>query len=282
MQSPLNFRLLFLLAGCSYISIAVGARQFPPDLSNTNEISVASIPTASSPNKTPEYVIIRANEETTFSSETTGKVIYLPIKEGSNFKKGDVLLKMDCRLQQADLNKAKAQQNATSKALLAARKLKGYGMISEFEYVKTASESDAANADVDKLKAIAEKCTVIAPFTGGVSEIKIHLYETIKPGDVLLKATNIRDLYVEVQVPSIWLSWLHVGSDFNIFVNDVQKTIAAKVNLINPQIEPISQTVKITALVSPPDETLRPGMTGQAIFPDNPDNAGGSRSSTKN
>ena len=115
----------------------------------------------------PEYVIIRSTEETMFSSETTGQVIFLPVKEGSAFNKGDTLLKLDCRLQEAELAKAKAEQEATSKAMESAKKLKSYGSISEFEYVKAKSDSDAADADVQKLKVTVEKCTVIAPFTGG-------------------------------------------------------------------------------------------------------------------
>lgn len=259
--------LLFILSNSN------AAKPFPPNLLDAN--SSSAIPTMSanigSTIKTPEYVIIRANDETTLSSETTGKVINLPLKEGSNFKSGDILLALDCRLQQADLNKSMAQQKATNKALESAKKLKAYGSISEFEMVKTKAEADAVNADVDKLKAIVEKCTVIAPFNGSVAEVKIHLYETVKPGDLLMKVINTENLSFEIQVPSQWLSWLHVGSRFNVHINDINKTISAKISYINPEIEPISQTVKITGQVAPPEPSLRPGMTGQAVFPDNPE-----------
>ena len=58
---------------------------------------------------------------------------------------------------------------------------------------------------------------------------------------------------------------------FNVKINDIKKTIPAKVILINPEIEPISQTVKIIGAIDSPDSALRPGMTGQAIFNDNPE-----------
>jgi RND family efflux transporter MFP subunit len=219
----------------------------------------------------PEYVIIRSDEETMFSSETTGQIILLPVKDGSAFNKGDILLKLDCRLQEAELAKARAEQDATSKAMESAKKLKGYGSISEFEYVKTKSEADAANANVQKLKVTVEKCTIIAPFSGGVADVKVNLYETVKPGDPLIKVVNTENLTFEVQVPSQWLSWLHIDSPFSVRINDINKTIPAKVTLINPEIEPISQTVKIVGVISPSNPWLRPGMTGQAIFDDNPE-----------
>jgi RND family efflux transporter MFP subunit len=214
-------------------------------------------------------VIIRSTDETTFSSETSGKVISLPVKEGTAFKKGDVLLTLDCRLQQADLNKAKAQQQATNKALESARKLKNYGAISDFELTKATAEAEASDADVDKLSVIVEKCSIVAPFNGAVSEVLTHAYETVKPGDPLFKVVNTENLTFEVQVPSQWLSWLKVGSEFKVHINDINKVISAKVTLINPEIEPISQSVKIIGIISPSVPELRPGMTGQAIFPEN-------------
>jgi membrane fusion protein (multidrug efflux system) len=251
------------------IALYAAPKEFPPNLSDVTETSIP-VSTSSSV-KTPEYVIIRANNQATFSSETTGSVISLPVKEGSYFKKGDLLLKLDCRLQEAELNKAKAQQKATNKARQAAKKLQGFGMISEFEFVKTSAEADASDAEVSKLNATVDKCTVIAPFSGGVVEVKIHLYETVKPGDPLLKVTNTDNLSVEVQVPSKWLSWLQIGTPFNVYINDINKTMPASITLINPEIEPISQTVKISGQLTQPNSTLRPGMTGQADFPGNPD-----------
>lgn len=248
---------------------APSLKNLPPSLPSVENSSISTLPSTIN---TPEYVVIRSDDETMFSSETTGQVIYLPIKEGSSFNAGDILLKLDCRLQEAELAKAKAEQAATTKALQSAKKLQGYGSISEFEFIKTKSEADAADATVEKLKVTVEKCTIVAPFTGGVAEVKVNLYETVKPGDPLLKVVNTENLTFEIQVPSEWLSWLHIGSLFNVHVNDINKTISAKVTYINPEIEPISQTVKIVGLISPRNILLRPGMTGQAIFKENPEN----------
>lgn len=257
--------VLFLIP----ISIIAKNNRLPPSLPEAANLAV--VPTLSSTLNTPEYVIVRSNEETTFSSETTGQVISLPVKEGTAFKMGDLLLTLDCRLQAAELAKAKAIQAATTKAYQSAKKLQTYGSISEFELIKSKSEAEESDADVQRLQVTVEKCNIVAPFNGSVAEIKIHLYETVKPGDPLLKVVNTESLTFEVQVPSEWLSWLRIGSSFNVYVNDISKSIPSKVTLINPEIEPISQTVKISGSITPANQTLRPGMTGQAIFKDNPE-----------
>ncbi len=221
--------------------------------------------------KTPEYVILQPIDQATFSSETSASVKKLGVKEGSYFRKGDILLELDCRVQKAEYDKAIAQQTATNIALQSATKLKSYGSISEYEVVKARSDAEMVNADVNKLSTIVEKCTIRAPFNGAVAELKVHTYETVKPGDPLLKIVNTDNILVELEIPSHWLQWLHINSTFYVHVNEINKSITAKIIRINPEIEPVSQTVRIVGeIANTPEDKLLPGMSGQAIFPDNP------------
>lgn len=251
---------------------------YPIALAQTGDSNIAThllpLPRtdASTIGSTPEYVIIRSNNQITFSSETAASVSKILVKEGSRFLKNDILLELDCRIQQAELNKAMAQQKASNLAEASAQKLKKYDSISEFELVKADADSKIANAEVSKLKAIVEKCTIKAPFNGAVAELMVHDYETVKQGDPLLKIISIENLEFDIQVPSDWLKWLHVGSMVNVHVNEIQKNISATINRINPLIEPISQTVKVIATITTADASLLPGMSGQASFPDNPRN----------
>ena len=222
--------------------------------------------------KTPEYVILQPIDEATFSSETTASVKYLPIKEGAYFKKGDILLELDCRVQKAEYNKAIAQQKATSIALRSAKRLKSYDSISEYELVKARADAEMVDADVDKLSAIVDKCIIRAPFNGAVAGLKVHTHETVNPGDALMKIVNTDHIIIEMEVPSNWLQWLHINSSFNVYINEINKNIPAKIIRINPQIEPVSQTVKIIGEIGNTNDRLLPGMTGQASFTDNPTN----------
>lgn len=220
--------------------------------------------------QTPEYVIIKPSDEVTFSSETTASIDNIYVKEGSKFSKDDILLVFDCRLQEADLNKALAQETEAKMASRSATKLKSYGAISEYELVKATSQEKMSNADVDKLRAIVDKCIIKAPFNGSVAEIMVNNHETVKPGDPLLKIVNTDNLEFEIQVPSCWLSWLRVDTDIKVRINETNTIISAKITKINPQIEPVSQSVKIIATIIPANSALLPGMSGQAIFPGNP------------
>ncbi len=220
--------------------------------------------------KTPEYVILQPIDEATFSSEITASVESLPMKEGSYFKIGDVLLVLDCRVQKAEYQKALAQQTATTIALKSAQRLKSYDSISEYEVVKAKAEAAMVDADVSKLGAIVDKCVIKAPFNGAVADLKVHTHETVKPGDPLMKIVNTDHIIVELEVPSDWLQWIHIGSTFNVHVNEINQSIIARIIRINPEIEPVSQTVKIVGEIEDTSNKLLPGMSGQASFPDDP------------
>lgn len=225
--------------------------------------------------KTPEYVILQPSDEATFSSETAASILTLNVKEGSYFKMGEVLIVLDCRVQQADYKKAVAQQTASKIALRSAERLKTYDSISEFEVVKAKAENDMANAEVDKLSAIIEKCIIKAPFNGAVADIMVHAYESVKPGDPLIKVVSTDHLIVQMEVPSDWLQWLHINSMFSVHINEIDKTISAKITRINPKIDAVSQTVKVIGEIQPTADRLLPGMSGQAIFPENPNKKSG-------
>jgi membrane fusion protein (multidrug efflux system) len=261
--------VLFMASGFLSLSLVAAeaekpASQFPVKLPSPPEAVITE-------GNTPEYVVIRPNDQATFSSETAAGVAEIYVKEGSSFHAGDILLELDCRLQKAELKKALAQQSAAKMSLAAAKKLKSYGSISEMEMVKAASEEEIANAEVDKLNAIVEKCVIKAPFNGAVAELMVHAHESVKPGDPLLKIINTDNLEFEIQVPSCWLQWLHIGSEFNVHINETHTVIPAKITKINPLIESISQSVKLIGTITPNNPTLLPGMSGQAIFADHPE-----------
>jgi membrane fusion protein (multidrug efflux system) len=216
----------------------------------------------------PIYVMVHSRNNTTFSSETTATIRFISSREGDNFQAGSTLIEFDCRVSQAELKKALAQEQFAKSAYKSATKLQSYGSISESELIKAKSEAEIASSEVEKLTAIIDKCTIKAPYNGAVSESLVQVGETVKPGDPLIKTVNIDNLELQMQIPSTWLRWLHIGSEFKVTITELNKTFSAKVEKINPEINSVSQTVKIVGILSSPESGLLPGMSGQATFPE--------------
>ena len=270
-KAVITVSTLLGLAILSCIGPSYAAGSETDAASNQMLISLpASLDDSQHASSLPEYVVIQPTEQVTYSSETSASVAKIAVKEGSPFRSGDTLIKLDCRVQDAELKKAVAQQDVSNMAFTSAKKLRTYRSISDLEYEQAKAQKDIANAEVDKLEAIVEKCTIKAPFNGSVAKLMVHMHETVKPGDPLLKIVSTDNLDFVLQIPSSWLAWLHLDSLINVHINEIDKSVAVKVAKINPEIDSVSQTVKIFAKQTTPDPALLPGMSGQASFPDKP------------
>lgn len=252
----------FILGSSACMSVVVGgliANNTPQGLNNTGGINNSNA-------KPAIYFMVHAKDNTTFSNETTATIEKLPFRIGDSFNKGDVLLEFDCRVQKAELRKVLAQEKFAESAYKSALKLSSYDYSSEYELTKAKSEDEVAKAEVDRLSAVVDKCTIKAPYEGAVSELMVHVGESVKPGDPLLKIVNTENLELELQIPSKWLAWLKIGTKFNIYINETQQTVEAMVAKINPEIDSVSQTVRIIGNLVNKDSALRPGMSGEAYF----------------
>ena len=67
-------------------------------------------------------------------------------------------------------------------------------------------------------------------------------------------------------VSSKWLSWITVGYPMQIVIDENGLTYLAKVSSIGANIDPVSQTIDITAKFDENYDTLLPGMSGTATF----------------
>ena len=145
---------------------------------------------------------------TTLAAEIGAKVQRLAVTEGGAFKKDQLLVQFDCSLQQAQLNKAHAGQNAADKTWRANQRLAQLNSVGKVELETSQAEVQKAAAEVAASKALLDKCRVTAPYAGRVAEQKIREQQYAQPGQPLLDIIDDTALELEFLVPSRWLVWL--------------------------------------------------------------------------
>ena len=73
-------------------------------------------------------------------------------------------------------------------------------------------------------------------------------------------------IYLELIVPSNWLSWLKKYMHFSVNIAELEQNFSAQVKKIIPKVDPISQTIKIIAEANDTKKQLISGMNGKAYF----------------
>ena len=176
---------------------------------------------------------IQPETEVKLSSEVSGEIIELPITEGQEVKKGDLLVKIHPDLyqsglqrSQAALENARANYNQTKATLKEAeanynrnKSLFDKGIISKsewdqavssFEVAKANSESaffniQSATATVNEARDNLARTTIYAPIDGTISRLSAELGERVvgtqqMAGTEIMRVANLSSMEVEVDV----------------------------------------------------------------------------------
>jgi len=205
-------------------------------------------------------------QQTVLSSELSARVESLPLKEGMAFKVGQKLVEFDCLVGRARLEKVRAAAMAAQMKLAVIKRLKEYNSTTELEEELAAAEVAKALADVNEEAAVVSKCTLKAPFSGKVAELRVFRYQFVKAGDPLMKIIDDSVLEVQFLAPSIWFSWLKSGYTFKITVNETQSVHEATVIRVGASIDPVSHTFKVVGRINNRTTDLTAGMTGRIVL----------------
>ncbi len=209
---------------------------------------------------------VTARVATTLSSPMAGRIRDLSIEDGDRFKQGEVLVRFDCALQEGQLARAVAVLEKNRQIQEVNERLRKLGSVSVKEMNVSHADVATAAAEVAMAKAMVERCTVAAPFPGRVASVSVKRYQFIGEGQPMLDILDDRQLELEAIIPSRWLTWLGVGTGFQIAVDETGRTYPAKVSRMSGRVDPVSQSVKIYAAIGGPAPDLMPGMSGRALI----------------
>lgn len=211
-------------------------------------------------------VLLVPRTETTLSSQISGRIEKITVKEGDAFKRGSALVQFDCRLYQAQLAKARAQLSGAKKTHDANLKLQKFQAIGEVELAVSEAEVGKAQAEIQVYSAQVELCRINAPFGGRVVARHIAEHASVAPGDKLLDILDDSQLEMQLHVPSSWLSKIKTGTQFPVSVDEIGQTYRAEVMRIGAKVDPVSRTIELFAKILEKDPRLLAGMSGVADF----------------
>lgn len=200
---------------------------------------------------------------TTLASELNAKISQITVKEGDRFKKGQRLVRFDCALQAAQLQRAKAVLALADKSYTANQRLWELHSIGQLELETAKAEVEKSRADVKLIDTTLQKCDISAPFSGRVAEQKIRDQQFAQAGQPILEIIDDSDLELEFIVPSHWLSWLKVGHQLNVKIDETNQKYPAKITRLGARVDPISQSIKVAAVIEGTYPELIAGMSGR-------------------
>ena len=213
---------------------------------------------------------VQAVNGVTVSTDLPGIVEKIAFESGQQIKQGDLLVKLDTKQEDAQLESGKARWQLAKSNLDRQQGLLAKRVSSQSDYDAAAAEYKQAEASVAETKATIERKTIRAPFTGTLGIREVNLGQYLKSGDAVVPLQSLNPIYVNFSLPQQRLSDLAVGLEVIVRADGLPgQEFHGKVTSINSVIDQATRNVQVQATLDNPGEKLRPGMfvTADVVLP---------------
>jgi len=209
----------------------------------------------------PAVGSLTAVQGVTVAAEMPAKVVEIAFAPGTKVKRGDLLIRQDTSVEEAQLPGVEAQVALTESVLARDVEMLKDKIISQADYDAAVAGHRQAMAQVEILRATIAKKTVRAPFGGRLGVRQVNLGQTLREGDPIVTLQSLDPIYVNFALPQQELSRLRVGLPVRVTSDALPgQTIHGRITTVNPLVDAETRNVQLQATVANPAETLRPGM----------------------
>ncbi len=206
--------------------------------------------------------VLVPQKTTVISSSHDGKINRIYFDDGDLFKKGEVLVTYTCEDLRAELETVESEYKLFAEKGSRGEKLFKLDIISEIEKMDMESELTKARARRGVLMARMQNCVIRAAYDGRVVNRLANDNEYTRTDRVLMEVASTESLDVEFLIPSKWLRWVNVDAPVTVSVSEAGETYDATITRIHGEVDPVSQSIQITAKLAPYQKPLLPGMSG--------------------
>jgi len=212
--------------------------------------------------------LLQSVHQVRISSEIQAEINQLDLLEGDRFAKGDLLIGFDCSLLESHVTVKQAILKGQRKTLANKKQLMALQSVGELEVDLAKAAVEKAQGELAISQYATRQCRIEAPFNGRVVRKNVNPFEIVAPGDILLEILDDNSLEIALVVPSNWLSWLNVGTPFNLKIDETGVEFAAKIVRTGALIDPVSQSISVFGRLEDGAQNadLIAGMSGSATF----------------
>jgi membrane fusion protein, multidrug efflux system len=206
-------------------------------------------------------------QEVTLIPERAGKVTGIFFKEGSKVNKGQLLLKLNDAVMQAQLKKLKLQEQLAAEKEGRLKKLLAVSGVSQQEYDIAATELNALKADAELLQAQINETEIRAPFNGVIGLTQITEGSYITPSTIVTSIRETDPLKLDFFIPERYAAQVSTGDSIYFTSENSDRKHSAVISAIEPKVDAGTQTLQVRALAKNSDGKNIPGAVVKIDLP---------------
>lgn len=201
------------------------------------------------------------------NNELAGEITHLNAASGQVVNKGQVLLALDHRDEDARLMAAKATLTLNQQTLDRNIKLHKNRGISEEQVDQARAAVQIAKADISVITTAIDKKTLTAPFTAKVGIHTLEVGQYLDINSQVLELVGVNDFtWIDFKLPQLYQE-LALSSTVKISPINQDSIFEAKIIAIDPQLSRLSRHLKYRAQLPSATLALKPNTLVSVIVP---------------
>jgi membrane fusion protein (multidrug efflux system) len=197
----------------------------------------------------------------TVSADLPGTVDRINFDSGQWVKAGDILATLDTRQERAQLASMEAQHDLAQVNYDRMQRLVSEGVISRMDYDKAMADRKATDANAAEIRAMIERKTIRAPFSGVLGIRQANLGQYLAAGNPIVSLQSLNPIYVNFSVPQQLTSKMQAGHTVRITNEDLPGLeFTGRVSALDSVVDQATRNIQVQATLENPQAKLRPGM----------------------
>lgn len=195
------------------------------------------------------------------STQAAGNIVQINFQSGQYVKKDDLLIQIDDRQEQAQLQNNLAAMKLAQITYERNKALAAQGAVARQAFDESCARYQQAIAQVAQTQAIIAYKHITAPFDGRLGIREVNLGQYVQPGNTLVSLQSMNPLYVNFFLPEQYLNQLTVGQTVTFKVDPLPtRVFQGKINAINSLVDTQTHNISVQATVPNHDQKLFPGL----------------------
>lgn len=201
-------------------------------------------------------------------AELAGKIEEVFVEEGQEVEKGQLILRLDTALLEAEFKRAKAQAEFDLRTRQRSEELLRKGVLNQSQVEEVEARATISAVALDVAQTRLERATVEAPIYGILNVLTHEAGEYVSAGDTVAEIVDISTIKVVVHIPERDVQYLSLGNKIALSVDSLPGvSLTGSVTYISEVADAATRTTRIEVTVENRARRLHTGMIVRAQIP---------------
>ncbi len=246
--------IVFLFAALGGITAAWAGDAIP------QAVSVTPVRSEAIADRVVSYGNLVPSRTVNIAPQLAGRVAALLFTDGQSVTAGQVLVRMDSSIAEAQLRSARARLKTDLQDLRRAEDLAKEGVKPAEALEQTEARVVESQSALEVSQRRFDQLTLSAPFAGQVGAHQVDTGSFIAAGRTIVQLDDTSNLHIEFRMPGTVALSVHQGMPVQVEMPGGSGSLVGKLSFIDPSISIDTRSVLLRAVVKRPGPEVRPGF----------------------